>query len=412
MASAALVASAPPLAGATPAPSTTVAPSTTTSPSTTAAPTTSTLTSPAPADPGDPGDPDVGAAPDAPATRPPAALDGVAARPEVTSPPIDPEAVPGTGVPAGDPAPTAEATGRAVTVIDRGHVDIGAVIEGGQLRIRIKDDTVAGPAVLRSPGDVVLHALPASRTEVPANPAFGFLGTPGTARWILPQVQDPALLWPGWNTEALAPGSIDGPMRWTLDRVDGPGAMWLFTTDQFGSPRMIFDSAALPATLAVPRGTHAHGTWAFAAEGTYRLHMSMEVSTPDGVLRASDVVTFTVGSQRLPTPPGSESTPAPGGPGTPGGSDATPGGSANGADGGRGGGGGTAGNGSSDDAGGSGAGARGGAVGTSGSAGAREPGIDPLPEAGGGRVGLGVAGLLLLGLGLVLVRRSRSHRSR
>ena len=48
--------------------------------------------------------------------------------------------------------------------------------------------------------------------------------------------------------------------------------MALFTTDQFGSPSVVFDSDdPVPDETTVRINTHAHANWAFAAPGAYRL---------------------------------------------------------------------------------------------------------------------------------------------
>ncbi len=45
-----------------------------------------------------------------------------------------------------------------------------------------------------------------AHSTVPANPQFSFLGTAGSSVWVLPQVQDPALLFLGFGTEELEIG--------------------------------------------------------------------------------------------------------------------------------------------------------------------------------------------------------------
>jgi surface-anchored protein len=165
-----------------------------------------------------------------------------------------------------------EAATRPV-VITQGHVDaLDIAYEDGELGVSIHDDTV-DPDVERDPGDVLLAALPGSRTTVPDDPAYRFLGRPGAPVWLLPQVQDPDLLWPGLATEEIDAGVFDGDsVRLRLIRVSGPGDVALFTTDAFGAPQSLFDSGdGLPDRTDLPVGTHAHQNWAFDRPGDYRL---------------------------------------------------------------------------------------------------------------------------------------------
>ncbi len=46
----------------------------------------------------------------------------------------------------------------------------------------------------------------AARTTLPADPAFAFLGAVGSPVYILPQVQNPSLVFLGFGTEELPSG--------------------------------------------------------------------------------------------------------------------------------------------------------------------------------------------------------------
>lgn len=158
-------------------------------------------------------------------------------------------------------------------VITHGHVDVlDIAYEDGELEVSIHDGSVE-PDVERDPDDVLLVALPGSRVTVPDDPAFGFLGRPGAPVWVLPEVQDPALLWPGIATEEVEPGAFSGDMlRLRLVRVSGPGDVAVFTSDPFGAPQVVFDSGdGLPDRTNLPVGTHLHQNWAFEQPGSYLL---------------------------------------------------------------------------------------------------------------------------------------------
>jgi surface-anchored protein len=186
-------------------------------------------------------------------------------------------------------------------VITQGHVDaLDIAYEGGELGVSIHDDTVE-PDVERDPDDVLLVALPSARTTVPDDPAYRFLGRPGAPVWVLPQIQDPDLLWPGLATEEIDAGVFDGDsVRLRLVRVTGPGDVALFTADAFGAPQILFDSGdGLPDRTDLPVGTHAHQNWAFDRPGDYRLTFEASgLLAEDGTRVSSGRVTIAYQVQR------------------------------------------------------------------------------------------------------------------
>lgn len=176
-----------------------------------------------------------------------------------------------------------EATVTGRTVIDDGHIDVGPRFVDGQWTIQLRDDS-RRPPVWRNLPDVVLHATDSARLTVPGNPAFTFLGRPGARVWLLPQVQQAGVLWPGWNSQdPLVATTISREVTWTLHGVTGPGHFVLFLTGEFGAPDIVFDSAErLPQQTGVDVNTHVHGNWAFAAPGTYLLDIELSGSTVQG----------------------------------------------------------------------------------------------------------------------------------
>lgn len=132
-------------------------------------------------------------------------------------------------------------------VISVGHVDaLDVHLSDGELELLLKDDT-SSPPVVRDPAEVVLQALPESVTEVPDDPRYAFLGEPADLIWVLPQSQDPDLLWPGWSTERISAGALeDDQVTFTLEDVDRPGFVSIFNVNAFGDPviRWHADAAA------------------------------------------------------------------------------------------------------------------------------------------------------------------------
>ncbi|WP_306213790.1 choice-of-anchor M domain-containing protein [Actinoplanes sp. RD1] len=179
-------------------------------------------------------------------------------------------------------------------VLSAGHTDaVDVHYSGGRLTLQVKDDTVS-PAVTRDPSGVIFQVLPAARTEVPDIDAFAFLGAPGTPIWMLPQVQDPALLWPGWNTTELASGTFAGDkVTLSLVGVDGPGAVTVFDTSSLGTPNVRFRSAdGLPDRIDVPVHTHAHASWVFGAQGRYTLKFQAAATLANGTKVSTGAVDY------------------------------------------------------------------------------------------------------------------------
>ncbi|GAA3550257.1 choice-of-anchor M domain-containing protein [Kribbella ginsengisoli] len=151
-----------------------------------------------------------------------------------------------------------------------------------------------------------------ARVELPDLPAFAFLGKPGDPVWIAPESQDPDLIWPGWDTETITPGTLAGDaVDLTLLSASGPGNVEIFFNyDDFtGTAQRLF-SAADPTlrTLHQPVGRHVHANWSFTALGTYHLAFQATATTTTGTPIASTPTTYTfvIGPY---TPPGTPSTP-------------------------------------------------------------------------------------------------------
>ncbi len=186
----------------------------------------------------------------------------------------------------------------AVTTISSGHVDaIDVDWTGSALTLDLHDGTVT-PAVDRQPADVVLNAVSASKTTVPSSSAYSFLGTPGSAVWILPQTQASGIVWPGFNTAGVPSGALSGnTVSVKLVSASGPADVSVYTTSSLGTPTVWFDSGnGLPDTRAFAVNTHAHANWAFEAAGTYTVTFEATGTTAAGaaVTTGQKTYTFTV----------------------------------------------------------------------------------------------------------------------
>jgi hypothetical protein len=104
-------------------------------------------------------------------------------------------------------------------ILDEGHIDFAARVVADKLQIHIKDGTVSGKTTWREPSSVVLHVKPAAENTLPADDAFAFLGKGGDPVWLLDQVQQEGLLWPGWSTDNIEAGATKGGIRLDAERA-------------------------------------------------------------------------------------------------------------------------------------------------------------------------------------------------
>lgn len=179
---------------------------------------------------------------------------------------------------AGVLAFSAPAQAGSIVVIQVGHVDaVDVEFEDGAFALSIHDESVE-PGVERDPNHVVLVAKAAAKTTVPDDPAFSFLGAPGANVWILPETQDPNLLWPGLSTEELVPGVFVGDeVKIRFRQVIGPDGLSLFISDPAGAPIIFVDSEdGLPDVVTIPVGGHVHENWAFEKAGVYLIKYDVQ----------------------------------------------------------------------------------------------------------------------------------------
>lgn len=270
---------------------------------------------PVEADPVDPTDPEldlptddrseVGVpAPDAPGVEQAPVGDaspGSSERPDTSA-----QTMPSAATPRISSAP-GELSAAEDVVLERGHVDlIEVTVQGTRLVVSVKDDTRPSGVVFRSPEQVQVRVQDRARIAVPSGP-FGFLGPAGSQVYLLPQVQDPELVWPGWSTERLSAGQVVGDrVTMRLSSVQGPGPVALFTTDQFGSPTVLFDTAEGTArSIEVPIRTHAHASWAFRSPGVHRVTFEVSADVAgSGPTTTVATYVFLVGDSAAPLDPG------------------------------------------------------------------------------------------------------------
>ena len=182
--------------------------------------------------------------------------------------------------------------------ISAGHVDLGPRLIDGQWRAGLRHDAESG-AVWRDPNQTVLRVSDAAIMTAPDSADYPFLAdVAGKPVYVVPQTQNPGVVWLGWNTQDPAvTATIDRGLTMRVGPVSGPGRAWLFLqSGTFGKPLLLADSGAAPGDVWIDSGTHVHANWAFSAPGTYTATVTFLGTTTAGeAVNASTTLRFAVG---------------------------------------------------------------------------------------------------------------------
>ena len=182
--------------------------------------------------------------------------------------------------------------------ISVGHVDLGPRLIDGQWRAGLRHDAESG-AVWRDPNQTVLRVNDAAIMTAPDSADYPFLAdVAGKPVYVVPQTQNPSVVWLGWNTQDPAvTATIDRGLTMRVGPVSGPGRAWLFLqSGTFGKPLLLADSGAAPGDVWIDSGTHVHANWAFSAPGTYTATVTFLGTTTAGeAVNASTTLRFAVG---------------------------------------------------------------------------------------------------------------------
>ncbi|WP_185845533.1 TIGR03773 family transporter-associated surface protein [Kibdelosporangium aridum] len=182
------------------------------------------------------------------------------------------------------------------TVLNDVHTD-AVDVQYADGRLALKTRVGSAPYQFYEASDVIFQLRDAGRLAVPDVPEYAFLGPANSPVWIAPQVQDPSLLFAGWDTESVPTGVLAGDtVDLHLRGVTGPGKVEVFQTDGVGQPVRIFSSTDPLYTSrreAVGEGHHVHANWAFGAPGRYRLTFEVTAATITGAALSSGPVEYT-----------------------------------------------------------------------------------------------------------------------
>lgn len=189
----------------------------------------------------------------------------------------------------------------AQTYLWQGHADVGVNYENGAWDLHVHSHDLGE----FEPDEVVLGVdIVGALNTMPAGAQWSFLGSAGAPVWILPQNNNPALLFLGLGTEELADGIfVNDQVTLSLVGVNGPGNFALYQTDMFGNPTVLMNSAGgAPNAITLHAGSHTHANWAFTAPGTYQVDFSAAGTLVGGGVTSSGPVTYTFEVAPIPEP--------------------------------------------------------------------------------------------------------------
>jgi surface-anchored protein len=187
-------------------------------------------------------------------------------------------------------------------VIEDGHADLRVVHDSSSptpLTVRVYPDTASSYA----PAEVILAAREEAKIALPGGTPFGNEGDP---LWILPQSQNPELLYLGMSAEGLDAG-FSGPVSLRLMHVSGPGDFFLWQAAQFGALNISFntrDGITAADQLQLSVGSHDHFNWGFTTNGVYQV--TLEASAAHAQYNTnltSQPITLTFHVLPIPQPP-------------------------------------------------------------------------------------------------------------
>ncbi len=153
-----------------------------------------------------------------------------------------------------------------------GHTDIGVAYEDDAWDLHVHAEDIDAEF---APAEALLVVPPVAQTIVPAATNYAFLGSPGSPLWLLPNVENPRLLFLGLAAEEISSGVFLGDqINVRLKSVEGPGAFSVFSIDGFGVPIVHMNSGdGLDErdTKSIVTGSHEDFAWAFTRPGFYRV---------------------------------------------------------------------------------------------------------------------------------------------
>ncbi len=161
---------------------------------------------------------------------------------------------------------------RPPTLLTNEHVDLRTLYDPNaatnQLSLAARDED---HGVNYMTNECILVANESAKLTLPGGTPFG---NEGDTIYVLPQSQNPDLLYLGISAEGIATGIFDGNLHFRLKSVLGPGAFFVWQAAQFGEFNVKMNTAdgIDPADETQPLvGSHEHYNWGFSTTGVYQV---------------------------------------------------------------------------------------------------------------------------------------------
>jgi len=172
---------------------------------------------------------------------------------------------------------------KPATRVSLGDTDIGVAFEDGAFDLHVHHEVTDTEYSLAA---ALLQVAAVAQTTVPTAAPFRFLGDAGAPVWILPQAENPKLLFLGLAAEEITNGVfVANQVSLALKSVDGPGSVAVYKVDGFGTPQVKWNSADglnTQDTYTLPTGGHQHVNWAFSKPGYYRIGLQASGTLMEG----------------------------------------------------------------------------------------------------------------------------------
>ncbi len=196
----------------------------------------------------------------------------------------------------------------------------------------LKDDSLTGEktSVMRAIDSVTWKVGVNARFTRPqslSDPSYDVLGAIGESSYVLPETQNPDIVWPGVSTEGIDYSQFPKGIDYELKVVDSPkdSRVAFFQGGTFGGPANIMVDSANPAKSRIHTDspTHMHANWVFSKPGHYRLQiraldgdkeiaapMTWNVSVHEAAVPAPTPSSEQPSEQPIPSPSPSADTPS------------------------------------------------------------------------------------------------------
>ena len=176
-----------------------------------------------------------------------------------------------------------QAKAESVT-LNQGHIDAFHVTSSGSgnLKLDLTEDSTETHAV-RDPNNVTLE-IGAHAYETRTKDIKGI----GAPTYYLPQTRQENLIWPGWDTQGVAP-HYQG-VNINFNRVCGPGRVFMWSQVGSDMAPLLTDGIEVKSGNSINQSypSHVHANWAFERPGRYSMQVQ---ATADGA--KSEVKTYT-----------------------------------------------------------------------------------------------------------------------